>query len=192
MLVVKGSTAVLTNSELLYYSKDCPEDLNRFYYELYHLAGANYYIDVRIELIICAGWYFTAVYSNLYRLKEFISFKFCHYEPSKRICALFLPQEGPMASAPVFSLQIVTNFIRNRKHYLSVNTAVLPFTTNIDLLFEGINTQITQAAFIKSYLSSIRLEEIGQVRNKYLRQCAGIWKAYWDYYRGVGPSSRRN
>ena len=140
---VFSDTCKLTNSELLYYSKDSPEDLNKFYYELYHLVGANYYVDTRIELIICAGWYFTAVYGNLYRLKEHITFKFCHYEPSKKICALFLPQEGQWAPFPAFSLQIVTNYIRGRKHYLSVNTAVMPFTTSIDRLFDGVNLQVT-------------------------------------------------
>jgi len=59
----------LTNSELCYYSKDSPEELTKFYYEFYYLLGATYYSDVRIELTISSGWYFTAVYGNLYRLK---------------------------------------------------------------------------------------------------------------------------
>jgi len=85
-------------------------------------------------MIISSGWYYTAVYGNLYRLKEHITFKFCHLEKSKRICAVFLPQEGfnPM---PYFSMQIVTNYIYGRKHYMSVNTAMVPFTTNLSNLF---------------------------------------------------------
>lgn len=75
---VFSDTCKLTNSELLFYSKNSSEDLNKFYYELFQLSSANYYIDVRIEFMISAGWYYTAVYGNLYRLKEFISFKFCH------------------------------------------------------------------------------------------------------------------
>jgi hypothetical protein len=66
---VFSDTSKLTNSELLYYSKDSSEDLNKFYYELYELVGANYYIDARVEFMISSGWYYTAVYGNLYRLK---------------------------------------------------------------------------------------------------------------------------
>ena len=58
----------------------------KFYYDFYYLLGiiisqnlgTPYYSDVRMELILSPGWYFTAVYGNLYRIKEFISFKFCH------------------------------------------------------------------------------------------------------------------
>lgn len=63
----------------MYYNKDAEEELNRFYYEFYHLLNTVYYIDTRIEFIISAGWYYTAVYGNIYRLKEFITFKICHY-----------------------------------------------------------------------------------------------------------------
>ena len=59
----------LTNSELNIYYKDSQEDLNKFYYDLYYLLGATYFTDVRMELLLVPGWYFTAVYGNLYRLK---------------------------------------------------------------------------------------------------------------------------
>jgi len=36
---------------------------------------------------------------------------------------------------PYFSLQVITNYVYGRKHYMAVNTAVLPFTTNLDRLF---------------------------------------------------------
>jgi hypothetical protein len=181
---VFSDTCKLTNSELFYYSKDSNEDLSKFYYELYEMVNANYYIDARIEFMISSGWYYTAVYGNLYRLKEFITFKFCHLERSKRICAVFLPQEGfnPM---PYFSMQTVTNYIYNRKHFMSVNTSVLPFTSNIDYLFENINYQISAATIFRSYLSSLRLEEAGACRNKYIKHVSTIWKAANDYYKGV-------
>lgn len=174
----------LTNSEILYYSKDSPEDLNKFYYELYNLVGADYYQDVRVEFMISAGWYYTAVYGNLYRLKEFITFKFCHLERSKRICAVFLPQEG-FNPVPYFSIQIVTNYISNRKHYLQVTTAVLPFTTNIETLFENINYQISAVTIFRTFLSSLRLEDIASCKNKYTKQVALIWRAAHDHYKGV-------
>ena len=60
------------------YRKDSPEDLMKFYYDFYYILGTPYYSDVKMELILSPGWYFTAVYGNLYRIKEFISFKFCH------------------------------------------------------------------------------------------------------------------
>lgn len=66
---VLSDTCKLTNSEILYYNKDSDEEVMRFYYELYHLLGATYYADTRMEFIISAGWYYTAVYGNLYRLK---------------------------------------------------------------------------------------------------------------------------
>lgn len=76
---VLSDTCKLTNSELLLYGKDSPEELTKFYYDFYHLLSATYYIDTRVEFIISAGWYYTAVYGNLYRLKEYITFKFCHF-----------------------------------------------------------------------------------------------------------------
>lgn len=76
---VLSDTCKLTNSELLLYGKDSPEELTKFYYDFYHLLSATYYIYTRVEFIISAGWYYTAVYGNLYRLKEYITFKFCHF-----------------------------------------------------------------------------------------------------------------
>ncbi len=66
---VLSDTCKLTNSELNIYYKDSPEELNKFYYDFYYLLGSRYFTDVRMELIIIPGWYFTAVYGNLYRLK---------------------------------------------------------------------------------------------------------------------------
>jgi len=43
-----SDTCKLTNSELLYYNKDSDEELNRFYYEFYHLLNTFYYVDTRI------------------------------------------------------------------------------------------------------------------------------------------------
>lgn len=68
-LKVFSDTAKLTNSELLTYRKDSPEDLMKFYYDISYLLGASYYSDVRMELISSPGWIFTAVYGNLYRIK---------------------------------------------------------------------------------------------------------------------------
>jgi hypothetical protein len=41
----------------------------KFYYDFYYLLNTNYYCDVRMELVMGPGWYFTAVYGNLYRAK---------------------------------------------------------------------------------------------------------------------------
>lgn len=186
-----SDTCKLTNSELMYYSKESAEDLTRFHYELYAILGANYYIDTRMELLISSGWYYTAVYGNLYRLKEYITFKCCHFESSKRVCAVFMPQEGfnPM---PYFSIQIITNYIRNRKHYLSVSTAVMPFTSSLDRLFENINLQISAASIFKTYLSALRLEELASCKSKYLKHVAPIWKAAHDFYKGNLPAEWRS
>lgn len=78
---------------------------------------------------------------------------------------------------PYFSLQIVTNYMLNRRHYLQVTTAVMPFTSNIDYLFENINHQIVAASIYRTYLSALRLEEIGSCKNKYIKHVAQIWKA---------------
>ena len=69
---------------------------------------------------------------------------------------MFLPQDGYLP-VPYFAIQIVTNYIYRRKHYLSVNTGVVPYTTSIDRLFENIHIQITGATLFKIYLSSLRL-----------------------------------
>jgi hypothetical protein len=141
-------------------------------------------MDARVEFMISSGWYYTAVYGNLYHLKEFITFKFCHLERSKKICAVFLPQEG-FNPVPYLSLQIVTNYLLNRKHYMQVTTAILPFTSSIDYLFENINYQITAATVFRTYLSSLRLEDINACKNKYTKSVALIWKVAHDHYKGV-------
>jgi len=95
-----------------------------------------------------------------------------------------MPVEGnnPL---PYFSMQVITNYIYCGKHYMSVNTAVLPLTTSIDRLFENINLQFTTSSLIKSYMSSIRLEDITSCKDKYMKQVATIWKAVNEYYQGV-------
>ena len=179
-----SDTCKLTNSEMMLYHKDNNEELAKFYYDFYHLLSATYYIDTKVEFLISAGWYYTAVYGNLYRLKENITFKFCHFEESKRICAVYLPQDG-FLPLPYFAIQIVTNYIYKRKHYMSVNTGVVSFTTSIDRMFENMNIQITAATFFKIYLSSLRLEDLNSVKNKYIKHCSLIWKSINEYYRGV-------
>ena len=77
---------------------------------------------------------------------------------------------------PYFSLQVVTNYFHNRRHYLAVNTAVMPFTSSIDYLFENINHQITAATIFRTYLSTLRLEEITSCRSKYVKHVSTIWK----------------
>ena len=68
----------LTSSELKLYHKDTNEELTKFYYDLSFLLNSTYCSDARLELIVSPGWNFTAVYGNLYRVKEYITFKFCH------------------------------------------------------------------------------------------------------------------
>jgi len=119
----------LTNSELFSYKKDSNEDLMKFYYDFSYLLGTPYYSDVKIELILSPGWYYTAVYGNLYRIKEYISFHFCHLEPSKKICVCFMPQEA--IQLPYCCMQIITNYIYNRQHFVTINTVVLPLTNSL-------------------------------------------------------------
>lgn len=87
-----GDIAKLTSSEVFNYRKDEPEDLTKFYYDFSYLLGTPYYRDVRIELVSSPGWIFSGVYTNIYRLKEHISFKFCHLEPSRRAFIALQPQ----------------------------------------------------------------------------------------------------
>ncbi len=91
-LRVFADIAKVTNSELFSYRKDSNQDVMKFYYDLSYTLGATYYSDVRMELVISPGWYFTAVYGNVFRIREHITFKICHLEPSKRVCVTFLPQ----------------------------------------------------------------------------------------------------
>ena len=47
------------------------------------------------------------------------------------------------------------------------------------------NIQLTSATFFKIYLSSLRLEDLIGVKNKYLKHASLIWKASNDFYKGV-------
>lgn len=89
--------------------------------------------------------------------------------------AVFLPQEG-FNPNPYFAMQIVTHYIYKRKHYMSVNTAVIPFTTSLDRLWENIHIQISAATFFKIYLSCLRLEDIMSCKNKFVKHAGSIWK----------------
>jgi len=46
-----------------------------------------------------------------------------------------MPQESNTPPLPYFSMQIISNYIYGRKHYMQVNTSVLPLTTSLDRLF---------------------------------------------------------
>ena len=82
-------------------------------------------------------------------------------------------------------MQVITNYRYNRQHFVTVNTIVLPLTTNLEKLYANQNYQVTSAALQKSYLSSVRLEEINIIKNKIVKQLAGIWKCANDFYRKV-------
>jgi hypothetical protein len=96
-----------------------------------------------------------------------------------------MPQESNAPALPYFSMQIVTNYIYGRKHYMQVNTAVVPLTTSIDRLFESINLQMVMGSIFKAYMSAIRLEDVNSCKNKYVKHVATIWKTVNDYFKGV-------
>lgn len=74
-------------------------------------------------------------------------------------------------------MQVITNYRYNRQHYVAVNTIVMPLTNNVEKLYTGLNYQIVAASLQKTYLSCLRLEEINTLKNKAVKQIAGIWKA---------------
>lgn len=129
------------------------------------------------------GWYFTAVYGNLYRSKQFISFKICHLQASKKICLVFAPQESNQL--PYFTFQIITNYLYNRQHFITINTIVLPLTCMIDKLFANTDYAITSASLFKTYLSCYRLQEVNQGKNKMIKQLAVIWRVLNEHYKKV-------
>jgi len=47
---------------------------------------------------------------------------------------VFMPQEG-FNAIPYFSFQLITHYIYGRKHYMSINTNVMPLTSSLDRLF---------------------------------------------------------
>ena len=53
-----------------------------------------------------------------------------HLENSKRINSVFMPEEGNTV-LPYFAMQIVVNYISNRKHYMTINTVLAPLTTSL-------------------------------------------------------------
>ena len=91
-LRVMSDVFKLTNSELKIYHKDNEDDLNKFYYDLTFLLNSTYCNDARMELIVSPGWNFNAVYGNLYRVKNFITFKFCHVESTRKVFICVNPQ----------------------------------------------------------------------------------------------------
>ena len=68
---------------------------------------------------------------------------------------------------------------------MSVNTAVMPFTTSLDRLWENIHIQISSATFFKIYMSCLRLEDIMSCKNKYVKHAGSIWKSAHEHYKNV-------
>ena len=103
-----------------------------------------------------------------------------------------MPQESNTPPLPYFSMQIISNYIYGRKHYMQVNTSVLPLTTSLDRLFQNMNLQMVTATMFKAYLSSIRLQDINSCKNKYIKHVATIWKAVNEYYKPVTHLLQQN
>ena len=82
-------------------------------------------------------------------------------------------------------MQIITNYIFNRQHFVSINTVVLPLTTSIAKLYEHQDYGIAATTLHRTYLSSLRLEEINGLRNKFIKHVGIIYKAAMDYYKKV-------
>jgi hypothetical protein len=104
---------------------------------------------------------------------------------------VFLPQDG-FNTTPYFSIQIISHYIYKRKHYMAVNTGVVPFTTSIDRLFENMHLQITSSTFFKIYLSCLRLEDLNTTKNKYIKHAASIWKSINDHFHNVTCLLKKN
>lgn len=85
-----------------------------------------------------------------------------------------MPQEN-MVTLPYVVMQVATSYVYQRQSYLSVNTIVVPITSDPQKIYNNINYQIAGATIFKSTLSSLRIEDINTVRNKVLKQLSGIW-----------------
>jgi hypothetical protein len=108
----------------------------------------------------------------------------CHLDATKKICLGFLPQET-QPSPPYFAFQIISNFFHQRKHYLEVNTIVIPVTSNVQKIYDTIDSQVVAAGIIKTALSTLRLEDIQMVKNKIMKLAAGVWHCALNYYKKV-------
>lgn len=155
----------------------------KFYYDFQYLLGAVYYQDVQMELLVTPGWYFTAVYGNLYRIKEYIMFKFCHLEPSKKICVCLLPTDN--SYIPYCNIQIITNYVYNRQHFITINNIVCPLTNSLQTLYSCQDYNISASTISKTYLSSLRLEDVNNAKNKLIKNIAIIWKNANHFYKKV-------
>lgn len=86
---------------------------------------------------------------------------------------------------PYCALQIVTNYIYSRQHFVAANTVVIPLTTSLDKLFQNTNYVQCAVTLQRTFLSGVRIEEINFFRNKMVKQLALLWKAASEYYKKV-------
>lgn len=60
---------------------------------------------------------------------------------------------------PYCALQMVTHYQYKRQGYMSVSTIVLPVTGYRDKMYSNIDVATVNTAFVKGFLSSLRVEE---------------------------------
>lgn len=97
-----------------------------------------------------------------------------------------------MITLPYVVMQVATSYVYQRQSYLSVNTIVVPITSDPKKLYDNVNYQIAGATIFKSTLSSLRIEELNSVRNKLVRQLSGIWLAAKAQYSNSPPDEIRS
>lgn len=83
-------------------------------------------------------------------------------------------------------MQVITNYLYNRQHFVAVNTVVLPVTTSLDKLYDNQDYGLAATTIHRTFLSSLRLEEINMLRNKFVKYLGAIYKCANNYYKKVG------
>ena len=58
---------------------------------------------------------------------------------------------------PYFAMQIVTNYLYNRQHFVTVNTVVLPLTGSLEKLYANQDYTIAATTLHRTFMSSLRL-----------------------------------
>ena len=156
-LKIFSDTFKLTASELNVYTKDSGPDTDKFYYDLSYLLGCTYFHDARVEFIACQGWHYTAIYGNFYRVKEHITFKINHVDPSRKFFALMSTSKSAIEPNPFCAIQVVMNYRYKRQDYLMVANIVQPVSGYLDRIYQSIDPQAMSAALSKGFLSSLRM-----------------------------------
>lgn len=102
-------------------------------------------------------------------------------EPSRKFLILVNP--STKGGSPFCGVQICINYRYKRQSYATVVTIVQPVTGYLTKFYNSIDGNAAACTITKKMLSALRLEAIGVLRNRLIKQLSSIYTCAVSIYK---------